>query len=54
MKGRVLIALILALSGIGFTRVFGAATPSPPGSLPYYDSRDFTPRWTSEIGRAHV
>ena len=47
MKGRVLIALTLALSGIGFTRVFSVAAPPPPGSLPYCDSRDFTPRWTS-------
>ncbi len=44
MKGR-LIAAILTLGGFGLTWDLSAPVPLPAGTLPYYDSRDFTPRW---------
>lgn len=44
MKGR-LIAAILTLGGFGLTWDLSASVPLPAGTLPYYDSRDFTPRW---------
>lgn len=45
MKGR-LIAAILTLGGFGLTWDLSASVPLPAGTLPYYDSRDFTPRWS--------
>jgi len=57
MKRGVPIALILALSGVGFTRAFSDLPAPSAGSLPYYDSRDFTPHWTSvshRVGPFHL
>lgn len=43
---RLLAALALALPGAGFLRTIATLAEARPGALPYYDSRDFTPRWT--------
>ena len=47
MKRRVVIALTLAVFGVGAARAKNAPAAARPGTLPYYDSRDFTPRWKS-------
>jgi protein SCO1/2 len=42
-----LIALLLGGAGLGLTRDQDAHATAKPASLPYYDSKDFTPRWRS-------
>ena len=45
MKRRVVIAVTLAAFGVGAARHLKVPTAARPSTLPYYDSRDFTPRW---------
>lgn len=46
MKMRLLAAFALALPGVGLLRALAPPTEASQGSLPYYNSRDFTPHWT--------
>ncbi len=48
MRTWIAIIVVLAVGVLGFARPFGAAvaTAPSPSALPYYDSRDFTPRWS--------
>ncbi len=47
MRRRLLILTTLAAAGLGFVHSLRPEPVSSKTSLPYYDSRDFTPRWTA-------
>ncbi len=47
MRSTLTMILAMALGGLGFLHPFGTTTVTPARALPYYDTREFTPKWTS-------
>ena len=46
MRSTLAMIIAVALGGLGFLRASGATAVTSAIALPYYDSREFTPRWT--------